>query len=133
MNNEIKFLIVDDFEMLRSVIRTELNAMGFTKTLEAPNGVKALALLEASHNSKEPVNVIFCDWNMPEMNGVELLAKMKADARFKSIPFIMVTAEGEMKSVISAVEAGVTEYIVKPIAKDLLRKKILRVLDKLPK
>jgi two-component system chemotaxis response regulator CheY len=70
---------------------------------------------------------------MPEMTGLELLTKIKADPRFANVPFVMVTAEAEMKSVVSAVEAGVTDYLVKPVTRDALSKKISKVLQKIGK
>ena len=126
----MRFLIVDDFEITRMIIKNELASLGFQAVMEADNGQKAVEILEASIKANKPIEFIFCDWNMPIMNGLELLQIVKKDSRLQNLPFVMVTAEGELKSVLEAVDAGVTEYIVKPIKSDQLQKKIHRLLKK---
>jgi two-component system, chemotaxis family, chemotaxis protein CheY len=131
--SELRFLIVDDFETMRALISTELIALGYFDIQEAENGKSAYALIEAGLDQNKPIDLVFCDWNMPEMTGLELLQKIKADPRFANLPFVMVTAEAEMKSVVSAVEAGVTDYLVKPVTREALNKKINKVLQKIGK
>jgi two-component system chemotaxis response regulator CheY len=87
---------------------------------EAAHGREALAQLEAPGH----VDLAFVDWNMPEMNGLEFVIAARADARFATVPFVMCTSHTEMSQIVAALEAGATEYIMKPFTKDILRDKL---------
>lgn len=112
-------LIVDDFPIMRGIIRRMLTKrFGLTNILEAEDGVIAWDIL-----SREKVDLVICDWNMPNMTGIALLKKIRADKRLQDLPFVMVTAEGKKENVIEATKEGVTGYIIKPFtAKDLGKK-----------
>ena len=97
--------------------------MGFNNIVEAENGRKALDEL-----NKNTVGLIIADWNMPVMTGIELLRAVRSDAELKTIPFIMVTAEGQKDNVIKAAEAGVSNYIVKPFTPETFGEKLQKVL-----
>jgi two-component system chemotaxis response regulator CheY len=79
--------------------------------------------LDAAYNSS-PFDLVFLDWNMPEMDGFSLLQKCRADVRFKNLPIVMVTAESERQYVLKALSAGATDYITKPFSNETLRQKI---------
>ncbi|MEE4356154.1 MAG: response regulator [Desulfococcaceae bacterium] len=112
-------LIVDDFPIMRGIIRRMLTKrFNLNNIIEADDGVAAWEIL---HQKK--VDLIICDWNMPNMTGIALLKKVRADKNLARLPFVMVTAEGKKENVIEATKAGVTGFIVKPFtAKDLGKK-----------
>ena len=123
---KIKVLIVDDASFTRDIMRKGLRAEfpSFT-TEEAPDGLKAQKLLE-----KMPFDLILCDWEMPEMNGAELLTWIRNNEPIKDTPFIMVTSRGDKEHVVKAIELKVNNYIVKPFSNDKLGKVVANVLQK---
>ena len=123
MDVGIKVLVVDDFSTMRKIIKNNLRGMGFNNIVEAENGQKALEEL-----NKESIGLIISDWNMPVMTGIELLKAVRGDAGLKSIPFIMVTAEGQKDNVMEAAKAGVSNYVVKPFTPDTFSEKLQKVL-----
>jgi two-component system, chemotaxis family, chemotaxis protein CheY len=123
MDFGITILIVDDFASMRRIVKGTLKSIGFNNFVEAEDGVTALKALE-----KEKVDLIISDWIMPNMNGLEFLKAVKKDARFKGIPFIMVTAEGQKGNVLEAINAGVSNYVVKPFTTETLQAKLQKVL-----
>ena len=123
MDAGMKVLVVDDFSTMRKIIKNNLKGMGFNNIVEAENGQKALEELK-----KETVGLIISDWNMPVMTGIELLKAVRGDAGLKSIPFIMVTAEGQKDNVMEAAKAGVSNYVVKPFTPDTFSEKLQKVL-----
>ena len=123
MDKNINVLVVDDFETMRRIVKTSLKKLGFLNVIEAEDGKIALKKLE-----KEKIGLIISDWIMPNMNGIEFLRAVRSDDRFKDTPFIMLTTEGKKQDVIEAVNAGVSNYIVKPFNPDTLNEKIKKVL-----
>jgi len=115
----INILVVDDFSTMRRIIGGVLKKLGFRNIEEAEDGSIALAKLKQSD-----YQFIISDWNMPNMPGIDLLKAVRADARLKDIPFLMVTAEAKKDEVSAALEAGVTGYVVKPFTPDSLESKI---------
>ena len=123
MDKNIKILIVDDFATMRKVIRNILKQIGFENIVEAEDGVAALKILKS-----QKIDFIIADWNMPNMNGMELLKTVRADSDLKKTPFLMVTAEALQEQVIAAAKAGVSNYIVKPFTAEVMNEKITKVL-----
>ena len=123
MDKNINILVVDDFETMRRIVKTSLKKLGFLNVIEAEDGKIALKKLE-----KEKIGLIISDWIMPNMTGIEFLRAVRSDDRFKDTPFIMLTTEGKKQDVIEAVNAGVSNYIVKPFNPDTLNEKIKKVL-----
>jgi two-component system chemotaxis response regulator CheY len=119
MDFNIKVLVVDDFSTMRRIVKNALKQIGFTQTVEADDGTTALEVLK-----QEDVGLIISDWNMPKMSGLDLLKAVKSDAATKDIPFIMVTAEAQKENVLQAVQAGVSNYVVKPFTADNLQEKL---------
>ncbi|MBE9582352.1 MAG: response regulator, partial [Proteobacteria bacterium] len=116
---------VDDFATMRRIIKNVLKQIGFTKILEADDGTTALAVLK-----KNEVDLIISDWNMPKMTGLDLLKKVRGEESTKKIPFLMVTAEAQKDNVLQAVQAGVSNYVVKPFTADAIKEKLTQVFTK---
>ncbi len=122
MDLNMRILIVDDFATMRRILKNILRQTGFTNIAESDNGKAALNELKGGG-----VDLILCDWNMPEMSGIELLTTMKSDDELKKIPFVMVTAEATKESIIEAVNAGVDSYIVKPFTAETIGEKLKKL------
>ena len=120
----MKLLVVDDSSTMRRIIKNTLARLGHKDILEGADGVEGWAALDANPE----VDMLITDWNMPEMNGLELVVKVRADARFKDLPIIMVTTEGGKAEVITALKAGVNNYIVKPFTPQVLKEKLGAVM-----
>ena len=116
-------LIVDDYKTMLRIIRNLLRQLGFTNIDEATDGSQALQKLRQAN-----FDLIISDWNMELMTGLQLLREVRADAKLKHIPFIMVTAESKSENVIAAKEAGVSNYIVKPFNAETLKGKMVSVI-----
>jgi two-component system chemotaxis response regulator CheY len=115
-----KALVVDDSRTIRIIIRRILVDLGY-EVLEATNGIHALEVIEPE---KGAVKLVLADWNMPEMNGLDLLKRLRQDPSLSSLKVIMVTTETELSQMASALEAGANEYVMKPFTKDILREKL---------
>jgi len=123
LDKSTSVLIVDDYKTMLRIIRNLLKQLEFDNVEEATDGQEALAKLRAGH-----FGLVISDWNMQPMTGLDLLKEVRADARLKDTPFIMVTAESKTENVIAAKQAGVSNYIVKPFNAETLREKIEKVL-----
>lgn len=125
----MKALIVDDSRAIRNIIAQMLNELGI-ETATAGHGKEALATLQAS---SVLFDVALVDWNMPEMNGYELVCAVRQDPRFNAMRIVMVTTETEMAQMVKVLQAGANEYIMKPFTKDVLIEKLtlLGLLDSL--
>ena len=123
----MKILIVDDSSTMRRIIGNVVMQLGFAKDDfdEAEDGVKAWKLLEENQ-----YDIILTDWNMPNMNGLELVIKTRAEGAHMKVPIIMITTEGGKSEVITALKAGVNNYIVKPFNAAILKEKLDGVLKK---
>lgn len=123
-----RILILDDMLTMRKIVKKALRDVGFTEIQEATDGHEGWAVLEGS---ALPIQLIVSDWNMPNCTGLEFLKKVRADARFAKLPFILLTAEAEVHQVKEALIAGVTNYIVKPFTPDTLRMKLDQTYQKI--
>ncbi len=120
----MKLLVVDDSSTMRRIIKNTLARLGYKDVLEGADGVEGWSVIDANPD----VEMLITDWNMPEMNGLELVKKVRADERFKDLPIIMVTTEGGKAEVITALKAGVNNYIVKPFTPQVLKEKLGAVM-----
>jgi len=128
--NSIRILIVDDFVMIRSLLKTSLANLGLRNVYEARDGFEAHDKIVTAFKDKNPYHIVFLDWNMPNMNGLELLQKCRAQSEFNSLDFIMMSAEQEAKKVLQALDAGATDFIIKPFtSEDLVKKVEARLLQ----
>lgn len=120
----MKLLVVDDSSTMRRIIKNTLEKLGHSEVLEAEHGVQAWEILSAN----DDIKVVITDWNMPEMNGLDLVKKIRAEKKYEDVPIIMVTTEGGKAEVITALKAGVNNYIVKPFTPQILKEKLEDVL-----
>jgi len=123
---DLKFLIVDDFSTMRRIVRNLLKEAGHANADEAEDGVAALQKLRGGD-----FDFVVSDINMPNMNGFELLAQIRADAQLKSLPVLMITAEARKEDIVMAAQGGASGYIVKPFTKATLEEKVGKILQKL--
>lgn len=116
----IKILIVDDDDSMRELSKSILNESGFNNTWEAEDGQSALNILKNQH-----FDVVICDWNMPNMTGLELLQQIRSNGKLKNIAFLMATVISDSENVTKAVQEGVTDYVTKPFQPDTLCNKVV--------
>jgi len=122
----MKILIVDDFSTMRRIIKNLLRDLGFNNTQEADDGSTALPMLQ-----KGDFDFVVTDWNMPGMQGIDLLKAIRADENLKNIPVLMVTAEAKREQIIAAAQAGVNGYVVKPFTAATLKEKLDKIFERL--
>jgi two-component system chemotaxis response regulator CheY len=115
-----KALVVDDSKAVRMILAKTLKELGF-EVREAANGREALEVIEAE---KTAVTLVLADWNMPEIDGLELLKRLRQKPELASLVVVMVTTETELSQMSAALEAGANEYIMKPFTKDILVEKL---------
>jgi two-component system chemotaxis response regulator CheY len=125
---KIKILVVDDFSTMRRIVKNVLKQLGYDNVEEAEDGTQALSKLKNGG-----FGFMVSDWNMPNMDGLELLKNIRADAVLKDLPILMVTAEAEKEKVVTAIQAGVNNYIVKPFTAEIFSEKMERIFEKLKK
>lgn len=118
----MKIMVVDDMSTMRRIVKNVLKQLGFTNIEEAENGKEALEKLKG-----EPYGFVVSDWNMPVMTGIDMLRAIRADEALKQIPVLMVTAEAQKENIIEAVQAGVSNYIVKPFTAEALQDKMAKI------
>jgi two-component system chemotaxis response regulator CheY len=123
VDKSLPILIVDDYKTMLRIIRNLLKQLNLENVQEATDGSSALKMLRDGN-----YGLVISDWNMEPMTGLQLLKEVRADAKLKSLPFIMVTAESKTENVIAAKDAGVSNYIVKPFNAETLRQKLVGVL-----
>ena len=115
-----KALVVDDSKTIRMIMRRILIELGY-EVCEAANGIEALKVVEAD---KTELALVLADWNMPEMNGLDLLKRLRQDPDLATLKVIMVTTETEIEHMASALNAGANEYVMKPFTSDILKEKL---------
>ena len=126
MDKNMKVLVVDDFSTMRRIIKNLLRDLGFTNISEADDGNTALPMLKDGN-----FDFVVTDWNMPGMQGIDLLKAIRADARLSGIPVLMVTAEAKKEQIVMAAQAGVNGYIVKPFTAATLSTKLDKIFERL--
>ena len=122
LDNNMCVLVVDDQTSMRGHVRNVLKSMGFQNIVEAENGAEAARILNTHH-----VDFIISDWNMPMMNGLELLKHVRSDPKRGNTPFLMLTGQSERKEILLAVAAKVNNYLVKPFTSLALEEKIAAI------
>lgn len=115
-------MVVDDSRAIRLILTRTLAEFGYD-VCQAANGKEALSVLEGHQD----VSLVLVDWNMPEMNGLEFVKNVRADGRYGEVKLMMVTTETQVEQMITALEAGANEYVMKPFTKEVIEGK-LRVL-----
>jgi two-component system, chemotaxis family, chemotaxis protein CheY len=126
VDKDMKILIVDDFSTMRRIIKNLLRDLGFTNTSEADDGLTALPMLQGGK-----YDFLVTDWNMPGMQGIDLLKAVRADSELASLPVLMVTAESKKDQIVEAAQAGVNGYVVKPFTAATLKEKIDKIFERI--
>ncbi|GHB62288.1 response regulator [Psychrosphaera saromensis] len=126
MDKNMKILVVDDFSTMRRIIKNLLRDLGFTNVQEADDGSTALPMLQNGH-----FDFVVTDWNMPGMQGIDLLREIRKDDNLKHMPVMMVTAEAKKEQIVAAAQAGVNGYIVKPFTAATLKGKLEKIFERL--
>lgn len=121
----LKFLVADDFSTMRRIVAGLLKECGHTHVLEAEDGAQALKLVENGQ-----VDFIVSDWNMPNMNGLELLKAVRSHPSLAKTPVLLITAEARKENILEAAQAGADGYIVKPFTAATLNEKLRNILHK---
>ena len=119
----MKFMIVDDSPTMRRIVRNALRQIGYNDVVEAEDGREAL---EALHTI--PCDFVITDWNMPNMNGLDLTKSIRSHSQYGELPILMITTRGMQEDVVAAMQARVNNYIVKPFTPEVLSEKINMVL-----
>jgi len=118
-----KILIADDTSTMRSLMKGVLIRNGFTDIDEAENGQAVMQKL-----AQQPYQLVICDWNMPVMDGLEVLKTMRANDAFSKIPFMCVTAIADASKVVFAIQQGVDDYIIKPLKPDDFARRVIELV-----
>ena len=122
----MKILVVDDFSTMRRIIKNLLRDLGFNNTSEADDGSTALPILQNGN-----FDFLITDWNMPGMQGIDLLKAVRSDSKLEKLPVLMVTAESKRDQIVEAAQAGVNGYIVKPFTAVTLKEKIEKIFERI--
>ncbi|OHV12033.1 chemotaxis response regulator CheY [Kushneria phosphatilytica] len=127
-DKNINILVVDDFPTMRRIVRNLLKELGYHNVEEAEDGAAGLERLKAGG-----FGFVVSDWNMPNLDGLEMLKQIRADDALKHLPVLMVTAEAKKENIIAAAQAGANGYVVKPFTAATLEEKINKIFEKLDK
>lgn len=125
-DKDLNFLVVDDFSTMRRIVRNLLKELGYSNVEEAEDGNDALEKLKGGG-----FQFVVSDWNMPNLDGLEMLKKIRADDNLKELPVLMVTAEAKKENIIAAAQAGASGYVVKPFSAAVLEEKLNKIFEKL--
>ncbi len=125
-NKNLKILVVDDFPTMRRIIRNLLKDLGYENVDEAEDGAMGLEKLRNGS-----FDFVVSDWNMPNLDGLEMLKQIRADANLANLPVLMVTAEAKKENIIAAAQAGASGYVVKPFTAATLEEKLNKIFEKM--
>jgi two-component system chemotaxis response regulator CheY len=128
VDKNMKILVVDDFPTMRRIVRNLLKELGFGNVDEAEDGAAGLARLRGGG-----FEFVISDWNMPNLDGLQMLKEIRADAALAHLPVLMVTAESKKENIIAAAQAGASGYVVKPFTAATLDEKLSKILEKMAK
>ncbi len=126
VQKSIKILVVDDFPTMRRIIKNLLKDLGFENVDEAEDGAMGLEKLRNNN-----FDFVVSDWNMPNMDGLQMLQAIRADPNLAKLPVLMVTAEAKKENIIAAAQAGANGYVVKPFTAATLEEKLNKIFEKL--
>src|SRR5688572_26442893 len=123
MSTPLRFLVVDDFSTMRRMVKVVLHELGYDNVTEAEDGSTALPILKQGG-----IDFLVTDWNMPGMQGLDLLKAVRSDPKLARLPVLLVTAEAKREQIVAAAQAGVSGYVVKPFTAQTLKSKIEKIL-----
>jgi two-component system chemotaxis response regulator CheY len=121
---DMKILVVDDFATMRRIIKNILRQLGYTNIDEADDGSRGLTKLRGGG-----FDLVITDWNMPNMSGLDLVKAIRADEQIQTVPVLMVTAEAMKENIVTAIKAGVNNYVVKPFTAEVMKGKIEKIFS----
>lgn len=124
INKDSKVIVVDDLELTRVIVTNSLKKLGYTKVETASDGLEARDKITKAHEAKSPFDFALLDWNMPNLNGFDLLLELRGKPEFDNLVIFMLTAESETDLVVEAVFSGANDYIIKPYDEAVLLEKI---------
>lgn len=127
---ETRILVVDDMVGMRKLVKEQLHKMGYHDIVESENGETAFKELNEAVGKGAPIGLVLSDWNMPVLQGIELLRRVRATPKFAELPFMLITAEGEFNQVKEAIALKVSDYIVKPFTPATMKAKLETVWKK---
>lgn len=125
-SKDLKFLVVDDFSTMRRIVKNVLQELGYSRIEEADDGQTALPMLQAGD-----YDFLITDWNMPGMQGIDLLRAVRADKALSGLPVLMLTAEAKREQIVEAAQAGVNGYVIKPFTAATLKEKLDNIFQTL--
>ncbi|MER2520395.1 MAG: response regulator [Bdellovibrionales bacterium] len=123
----LKVLIADDHFLIRQFVRNTLQDSKVTNVQTAADGNEAIDLVQKAHECNQPYDIVFLDWNMPTISGIEVLNYFRARPEYAGTAFVMLTAESEQQNIMKAIKAGATSYIIKPVSPSDLSKKLFEI------
>jgi len=124
---QLKILISDDHFLVRQFVRNTLQEAKITNIQTAADGNEAIDLVQKAQESDQPYDVVFLDWNMPTISGLEVLNYFRTRPEYSETAFVMLTAESEQQNIMKAIKAGATSYIIKPVSPSDLSKKLFEI------
>ena len=128
---ESRILVVDDMQSIRELLGAYLRRLGYNKITEASDGREAYKSLMTAKSQGFPYHLIICDWNMPNLDGLDFLKLVRANSETANLPFLIITNENEKHKVVEAIQFGVTNYMVKPLEEATLKEKLERTWEKI--
>lgn len=127
--SDLKILIVDDHFLIRQFVRNTLQDSKIGDVQTAADGNEGIDLIQKAYDQQQPYDVVFLDWNMPTISGLEVLSFFRAKPEYASTAFVMLTAESEQQNIMKAIKAGATSYIIKPVSPSDLSKKLGEIYE----
>ena len=125
----LKVLIADDHFLIRQFVRNTLQDSKITNVQTAADGNEAIDLVQKAYDISQPYDIVFLDWNMPTISGLEVLSYFRAKPEYSNTAFVMLTAESEQQNIMKAIKAGATSYIIKPVSPSDLSKKLFEIYE----
>lgn len=125
----LKVLIADDHFLIRQFVRNTLQESKITNVQTAADGNEAIDLVQKALDVNQPYDIVFLDWNMPTISGLEVLSYFRAKPEYSNTAFVMLTAESEQQNIMKAIKAGATSYIIKPVSPSDLGKKLFEIYE----
>lgn len=123
----LKVLVADDHFLIRQFVRNTLQDTKINNVQTAADGNEAIDLLQKAYDVNQPYDIVFLDWNMPTISGLEVLSYFRAKPEYAATAFVMLTAESEQQNIMKAIKAGATSYIIKPVSPTDLSKKLFEI------
>ncbi len=124
---KLKVLIADDHFLIRQFVRNALQDAKINNVQTAADGNEAIDLVQKAYDASQPYDIVFLDWNMPTISGLEVLSYFRAKPGYSNTAFVMLTAESEQQNIMKAIKAGATSYIIKPVSPADLSKKLMEI------